>query len=56
MTKQQLADCAGVSQKTLVRWLKPYSDELAAIGYVPYMRVLPPRIVKFIIDTFCIEL
>ncbi len=56
MSKQQLADRAGVSLKTLNRWLQPYRDELAAMGYNPSMRVLPPRIVKFIIDTLCIEL
>lgn len=56
MSKQQLADKAGVSLKTLNRWLQPYRDDLTAIGYLPSMKVLPPRIVKFIIDTFCIEL
>ena len=56
MSKQQLADCAGVSLRTFVRWLRLYRDELASMGYVPSMRVLPPRIVKFICDTFCIEL
>lgn len=56
MSKQQLADRAGVSLKTLNRWLQPYRDELASMGYNPSMRVLPPRIVKFIIDTLCIEL
>ena len=56
MSKQQLADRAGVSLKTLNRWLQPYRDELAAMGYNPSMRVLHPRIVKFISETFCIEL
>ena len=56
MSKQQLADSAGVSLRTFVRWLRPYRDELASMGYVPSMRVLPPHIVKFICDTFCIEL
>ena len=56
MSKQQLADRAGVSLKTLNRWLMPYHDRLTAMGYLPSMRVLPPRIVKFIADQFCIEL
>ena len=56
MSKQQLADRAGVSLKTLNRWLQPYSDRLTSMGYLPSMRVLPPRIVKFIADQFCIEL
>ena len=31
MTKQQLADCAGVSVRTLNRWCRRFDRELAAI-------------------------
>lgn len=55
MSKQQLADRAGVSLKTLNRWLQPYRDIMVANGYDPSMRVLPPHLVKFIVDKFCID-
>ena len=55
MSKQQLADRAGVSINTLNRWCKPFSKELEAMGLPPKARVLPPNIVKFIAEKFCIE-
>ena len=55
MSKQQLADRAGVSINTLNRWCKPLSKELEAMGLPPKARVLPPNIVKFIAERFCIE-
>lgn len=55
MSKQQLADCAGVSVKTLLRWCKPYQEELDRMGMTPHMKVLPPHIVKWIAEHFCID-
>jgi len=55
LSKQQLADCAGVSVKTLNNWCKPYRDELWMLGMRPRMKVLPPRIVSFLADKFCID-
>ena len=55
MTKQQLAQCAGVTTKTLMNWCEPYISELEAMGLQPNMRVLPPRIVHFIAEKFCID-
>ena len=56
MTKQQLAQCAGVTVRTLSNWCSPHREELARMGYKPGMRVLPPHIVKWIADRFCIDL
>ena len=56
MSKQQLADKAGVSLNTLNRWCKPFSKELEAMGLTPKTRLLPPSAVKFIIDKFCIDI
>ena len=56
MTKQQLAQCAGVTLRTLFNWCRPYRKELARMGLKPGMRVLPPHIVKWIADRFCIDL
>ena len=55
MSKQQLANRAGVSINTLNRWCKPLSKELEAMGLPPKARVLPPNIVKFIAERFCID-
>ena len=54
MLKSELAREAGVSVKTLSRWCKPYMKELTAMGYRPTMKLLPPKIVQFMKDTFCI--
>ena len=56
MTKQQLADRAGVSLNTLNRWCKPFRRELEAMGLQPNTRMLPPVIVKFIAEKLCIDL
>jgi hypothetical protein len=56
MSKQQLADRAGVSVRTLNNWCRPYQRELQEMGMTPGMRVLPPHIVKWIVDRFCIDI
>ena len=56
MSKQQLADRAGVSVGTLRNWLKPYREELERMGMTPNMRVLPPHIVRWIVEQFCIDI
>ena len=56
MTKQQLAQCAGVTVRTLFNWLRPYRKKLSRMGLKPSMRVLPPHIVKWIAERFCIDL
>ncbi len=44
MSKSELALAAGISLSTLARWMKPYRQELEALGLRPGMRVLPPRV------------
>lgn len=55
MTKQQLAESAGVTTKTLMSWCGPFLKELEAMGMQPNMKVLPPHIVRFITEKFCID-
>ena len=55
MSKQQLADCAGVSVTTLMNWCRPFRDELTRMGMQPNAKVLPPHIVKYITEKFCID-
>ena len=55
MSKQQLADAAGVSVKTLMSWCERYHTELEAMGVKPKARVLPPNVVRFIAEKYCID-
>jgi hypothetical protein len=55
MSKQQLANCAGVTVQTLMNWCKPFQKELENLGMRPNSKVLPPQIVKFIIEKLCID-
>ena len=55
MSKQQLADCAGISVRTLMEWCKPFHEELVAMGLRPNAKVLSPGIVAFLAEKFCID-
>ena len=54
-SKSELAAAAGVSLDTLRKWLKACQGELEAVGYDPRARVLPPSVVKFLADRYCID-
>lgn len=56
MTRQQLAECAGVSVRTLSKWCIPFRHELDELGLRPGMIVLPPNIVMWICEKFCIDI
>ena len=55
MSKSELADKAGVSVGTLMRWCKPFEDDLNAMGLQPNAKVLPPHIVKYLTEKLCID-
>ena len=55
MTRQQLAACAGVSTRTLRQWLRPYRQQLRAMGMPDGKQTLPPNIVEWIARKFCID-
>jgi hypothetical protein len=55
MTRQELADRAGVGVRTLSNWCKPYSEELERMGMRRNMVLLPPNIVRWMSDKFCID-
>ena len=56
MYKSDLAKKAGVSRNTLMNWCKPHIEELRRLGLEPHSKVLPPKVVKFIAETFAIDL
>lgn len=47
MTRQQLAECAGVTSKTLGNYINRNWDELWALGMRPY-QILPPSVVEWL--------
>ena len=55
MSKQQLADCAGVSVRTLMAWCRPYAKKLEEMGLRPRAKVLEPHIVKYLVHKFSID-
>ena len=55
MLKSELAREAGVSVRTLNNWCKPHQKELVQMGYKPYMKMLPPKIVEYLVEQFCIN-
>lgn len=56
MTYTQLALCAGVSRRTLYNWLKGHQKQLQKFGVTPNAKALPPAAVRYICETFCIDI
>lgn len=56
MYKSELAAYAGVSNKTLRRWLKPYQQQLTELGMQPKDQLVNPSALKFICKTLCIDI
>ncbi len=55
MLKQELADRAGVTVRTLRNWCQPYREELLRMGLKPKSKLLPPHVVKYLSEKFVIE-
>lgn len=56
MLKSELAAAAGVSRKTFRRWLLTDADFLREQGVNPKTKMLPPNVVKYLIEKYCIDL
>ena len=58
MYKYELADAAGVSPKTFSRWLKHprHAQALRDLNVPPRTRLLPPGAVRYICETFVIDI
>ena len=56
MLKSELASAAGVSRDTFRRWLQSDAEYMRAQGVKPTSKMLPPKVVKYLIDKYCIEL
>ena len=55
LTRKELAARAGISTRTLQRWLEPHRTELRALGMMPNKKLLPPQVVGWICERFCID-
>ena len=55
-SKFELAQAAGVSTETLRRWLKTDKDFLEKNGVKPKAKVLPPIVVKYLFEKYCIDM
>lgn len=51
----EIADKAGVSTKTLRKWIEPHKEELYKLGYGA-SSLQPPSVVRFICEKFVIIL
>ena len=56
MYKYELAYAAGVSTRTFTRWLNMHTAQLHKLGVTKNMHLLPPSAVKYLCETFVIEL
>ncbi|MBQ9884052.1 MAG: hypothetical protein IJM43_06310 [Bacteroidaceae bacterium] len=55
MTRTQMADHAGVSLRTFNNWLRPLEPQLTQMGYPPGARSIPPHVVRWLCEYFCID-
>lgn len=55
-TLKELADVAGVSRKTMSRWMKPIVPRLKEIGFKKNMKVLTPSMVEIICNHLALDM
>jgi hypothetical protein len=56
MSKGELAHLAGVSYSTFYRFLKSRRSILESMGVSLYLKKLPPHVVKYLSEEYCIDL
>lgn len=54
-TKKELALRADVSPRTFTRWLAQHREKLAELGVSERDRIMPPKAVKYIAETYGID-
>ena len=55
-SKYELARAASVSVETLRRWLKDDKAFFEANHISPHAKILPPQVVKYLCEKYCIFL
>ena len=56
MYKHELARAAGVSTRTFARWLKMHAKQLSKYGVTTGSHLLAPSAVRYVCETFVIEI
>ena len=56
ISKKELARMAGVSPRTFTRYLATRRHILDAMGIPPKAQKLPPQVVRYICEDYCIDL
>ena len=56
MLKSELAAAAGVSRATFRRWLQSDADYMQEQGVKATAKMLPPKVVNYLIEKYCIEM
>lgn len=56
MLKSELATAAGVSRATFRRWLQSDAEYMQEQGVKPRTKMLPPKVVNYLIEKYCIEM
>lgn len=54
--KYELARLAGVSTDTMRRWCNESMSDLIVLGYRKTSHLLPPSVVKYLCEKYCIDL
>ena len=54
--KSEVARLAGVSTRTLQRWMAAHRDKLLELGYDPKAKFLHPRALMYVCEEYCIDL
>ena len=55
-SKSELADMAGVSVRTLRRWMLQHDEQMARLGVSKTSKVIPPHAVRYICKEYGIDL
>ena len=56
LLKSELADMAGVSERTLQRWMKRKALQLRELGVDTHTKIIPPHAVRYICKEYGIDL
>lgn len=56
ISKKELAQLAGVSESTFLRYLRTRRHILDKLGVKRHARMLPPQAVKYVCEDYCIDL
>jgi len=54
--KSEVARAAGVSTRTLIRYINRNLDQLLPLGYCPGDKFIHPKALQWICDEYCIEM